>query len=1662
MAESHDIRVNVDASAAKSSLKELGAAISSVGSALKTLQAPSGGGFDKLSAQVGELSSGFNKLKSIGSLGNVSREITQLSTAVRGLQGPSAASIAGINNLARAARGLSGINVNAKLGADLSSIARAANSIKVNAATTKNFTTFLSSLNGVKIDPQLSKSIAQIGNGMGNLKMPSSATLTALQKLITIMSSGNASAVGNMARSLNTIQSRNFTAQAPRQQGGGGAPAAGAGGAGGRGAGGPPPGAAGAWANLGSALQGYQGRAHAVTGEMRGLENAFSASYQAASLFRTAIGAITLGELTSSILQAGNELLTFKIGLDSVATSATEGGEHLKFIKDLAENTGGPLASMIPTYQQFAAAVRSIGKSADEAQATFRGFQFALSANHVSVAGQAREMTELMETFAMGGGHAQQVMRSMTKSIPALAGVIQETLHIDGAELEKKFKEGGIKPDEMIKIGKALGEKYAAGVEEGLSHSQSAINRFENRFTEMKQVIFDSGFDSGLSNMMNTLTKALDSAGVEDIGKKIGEGFREGFAALGVFGQALIENRETILTVVEAAGALAAAMMAKTIVVGLANTAWGILNGTWLAVSGTAGVLTTAVRSLGLLFTPMGVGLLAVGAAAFGVYTYWEQLKESFTGGEGVFGAVGSWVGGLKDKIMDLVDACIKGAAAWGAFFSSLSEGKSFGDALQDMRSKLEELGPASGQKLQESLAEGAKTAAEKAKASWEGVIAGLGDSFAKIMPDFGKYGEQFRKSMQDNKPKDFEGHGDHEANAANEARKKYEDSIKMSDAGTKLYEKLVPSIKATADIAKNIKEIDDMLGKKAPDGHFVSEADVERLKEIAKYEALPKIDPAAGKIRDLMEEVQIEKQLAGKSNKDNLEIERKILEEQLALKKQGLELTKAEADAYRALLKAQQDLKKGGSDPFTQWANSQKSAADQLEANIKSGMDSVADGISKIVTEGKGKFKSLGDAIRAELRSVLKGIASNFIKAGIKDVMAQAIKGMNLGDGGSSIAKALGLGGDIVKSANKKIDDAAKGLADKTTEQMNVQAAVVNINGAPMGGTNPNGLGSNQAGVTAADVNGNTVGSSTTGMVGSAPANLGADYKPGTGFGLGGFNSNSVGGTQNLDAATGTNAALAALGGNAGRPNELAALPAATRATIAPTFGSNVSTIAPQSIPRNSASLFGADLTKLTPQAPAPAPVTGASFALPKPAVDQSRTGSLGSGAGGSNETKILQQLMNEGASPKQAATLAADFKGESSYNPRGVSPNDAGPGKDSIGLAMWNRKRSADMQASVSGMAGKPYSQISPDDLMRYQTTYAHREAQTQYGSAWRAIDSTPDGSRKFHHAFEGFDEKTQNNTPKRDAWEKQLEQKANALHGQHSSNAGIDSTPTGSINDTGTGRTNAAVKPAQMLDQNQIKTMTQKYTTDMNAATKDVSKTFSKDMDSSAKDISKTFQQDMSQSKNSGGAGFGNVGTGASSGGGGDAGGGLGGDASGAMSAVAGLASSVAKLGGSSKGAASAITSMIPSITKLLTSLLGGLGGGAGGAAGGAGGLLGGLFSEGGYSGSPVGTAAMPASFWAGAPHYAEGTPNTSGGMPAILHDNEAVVPLSRGRSIPVQLPNGGSNVGQPPGSANKTTNMHVNIQTKDHDSFRLNKSQVQSEMQKAMGRMAARNN
>ena len=82
----------------------------------------------------------------------------------------------------------------------------------------------------------------------------------------------------------------------------------------------------------------------------------------------------------------------------------------------------------------------------------------------------------------------------------------------------------------------------------------------------------------------------------------------------------------------------------------------------------------------------------------------------------------------------------------------------------------------------------------------------------------------------------------------------------------------------------------------------------------------------------------------------------------------------------------------------------------------------------------------------------------------------------------------------------------------------------------------------------------------------------------------------------------------------------------------------------------------------------------------------------------------------------------------------------------------------------------------------------------------------------------------------------------------------------------------------------------------------------------------------------------------------------------------------------------------------------------------------------------------------------PHYAEGTHNTSG-IPAILHPDEAVIPLSRGRKIPVEMNDNG------PSQVHVSSN--ITVIAPNPDAFRKASGSIKRDQNRSLKRAATRN-
>jgi tape measure domain-containing protein len=94
--------------------------------------------------------------------------------------------------------------------------------------------------------------------------------------------------------------------------------------------------------------------------------------------------------------------------------------------------------------------------------------------------------------------------------------------------------------------------------------------------------------------------------------------------------------------------------------------------------------------------------------------------------------------------------------------------------------------------------------------------------------------------------------------------------------------------------------------------------------------------------------------------------------------------------------------------------------------------------------------------------------------------------------------------------------------------------------------------------------------------------------------------------------------------------------------------------------------------------------------------------------------------------------------------------------------------------------------------------------------------------------------------------------------------------------------------------------------------------------------------------------------------------------------------------------------------------------------------------------------------------GLPHYADGTPSTSadgsGGFPAILHPDEAVIPLPDGRTVPVTFTNGMETGGGGSGESKVVINVNMQVDAKDASSFAASKKQMMQELEAELKKTA----
>jgi tape measure domain-containing protein len=1535
--------------------------------------------------------------------------LNEVKAALKGFRGPPA----GVDKWRAVLSSLAKISIAASLPARVTSLSAAMKGFKGPSASALKFPTFIKQLAGLRITPALAQNLNALRLASAGFQGPSASAVKNLTALLHAMSTATPGQINAVAAALTRLHGLNLNVG--RSMGNAGRAGQ-------------------------SAMAGWTRGIGGTIAASRILDRQMSLTYHAAGLLTTALGTVSVGAVAQGIYQTGSAFIALQRTLSTVATSTTEVEDHLKFLNDLATRMPIDIQAAAESYGKFAVAARLTGVSAADTQKVFAGFSTAFAAMGVGAENQKYALLALEQMFTKGKISAEELQQQLGEHLPGAIKLLSDTVGKGTTEFFKMMKAGEITPDYLIKMADGVTQRFGPALEAALNSSQGKIQDMQNAWTEFKKTIFDNGFNAGLGALAAQFAAVLRSDDMLKFAKSFGASLGEAMKVLGVLGRMLVEHKDQVKDFL-------IAFAATGTLVSFAAAVRSAISPTTLLFAGMLG-LVKLLQSDSSITTK----LLGIGAAVAGLAIYMGAgavATAKFTGAllgwtAAAYGAakggawLGKWIGeNLGDKMIQYMPGFSKALADFSKtdLVTGLNGVFGIGDDVAG------QAGEQTGSTYMKSIGD----ALDPTK-----IFGSFSDEFNKLKAQAdavanGIQGQELSNEKQINKQRE-------------EELKLLEQKAKtLTPAAQKLWDEVNAIGKANDLYKSQLTYIDEIQKKRG-----LSDAQAASMKKVLDAKTLDDRSPVGAMVRDYRVELNAAKARTGyeKAVNDAVAARNDLL-------KQGIDLTdeqaKALTDYQVGLAKMNGEIGNG----IERWSAKVGDFNDNMQNAIADGIGGLSDEITNFVTGADADFAGLARSILASfvkisLDSVLKDMFGAIGMDGQKNGASQADQALaKLANIGENITTAMtnvytsglaidGLGLGATGSDAKSIEEAAtKGISNAVT-----RAPLADIPGSKV---LPNGpLSTDRLPLEKA------LGDNTSAIQTMAKAQV--------------------------DASKATTSAANVI--NPARPgsmlDQLRKGETTSAQISAARPGSMLDQLRKGEITPDKVTIKTANAADLGLRGGLPLP-TSQAMAKAVPAFAGGGGGGLLGNAAGSGSYKEVGNFVSRGADNVDARLrdILSTAAKRSGLNVEAYSGQRyAGHGEHTRGLATDVKLTDPLTGKSYGSAPGGGMYQNAEQFRVNEQFAQTARQVQMEkypelskdfrwggyFGGKWGKNPAT--GKDYKYGAGDGMHydlggDGLPNNKMGGGSWAGGLSDQQRALLGRQGYNPTsvgmgssansigkpqLDPTTTNSIdalNAKMTSMGQAAQTAGAPLEQMKTKlseTGTNAQTGAQTVGMANQQKTMADQQMAMSAQTTGIQVQTAGMNAQMAGPQFQTAGQSIAQ---------AGQSAASAGQTAQSAGSGLGDFGSGISGLLGPLSSAIPGlgqfggmIMQLASSLLSGGGGGGGGL----GGLLGGLFSEGGYSDSPVSRARVGAGSFANAPHFREGTTNTSGGMPAILHDNEAVIPLSRGRKIPVDMPQEKTPMyGSGAGGSRARGAMVFNFNgVKDADSFRRSKSQIANDL------------
>jgi tape measure domain-containing protein len=248
-------------------------------------------------------------------------------------------------------------------------------------------------------------------------------------------------------------------------------------------------------------------------------KSAFGKASKAAQKYQSALGGIkgaivSLGvaALTKRMIGQAASFQQTQIRLKALSAEYGEFGKIQQLVKDNAKTFNLSQAEAASQFSDIYARLRPLGKTLEEVQTVYKGFNATAIASGTSAAAASGAFLQLSQ--ALGSGRLQgDEFRSVSEQIPGILGLVADEMGVAVSELKTLGSEGKITSDILINALAKGFEKNKDKIQAILSESPAAkFKEFSNATSELSNAI-GTELLPVVTPAVQELTKLLKAAG---------------------------------------------------------------------------------------------------------------------------------------------------------------------------------------------------------------------------------------------------------------------------------------------------------------------------------------------------------------------------------------------------------------------------------------------------------------------------------------------------------------------------------------------------------------------------------------------------------------------------------------------------------------------------------------------------------------------------------------------------------------------------------------------------------------------------------------------------------------------------------------------------------------------------------------------------------------------------------------------------------------------------------------------------------------------------------------------------------------------------------------------------------------------------------------------